>query len=70
MKTFPFFIFRINKSNEKSTFLLKGGEGNQQREGSSKPLLFYIPFFLKKKKKKKDAPFLHILLTLVPLSHT
>ena len=67
MKTFPFFIFRINKSNEKSTFLLKG-EGNQQREGSSKPLLFYIP--LKKKKKKKDAPFLHILLTLVPLSHT
>ena len=66
MKTFPFFIFRINKSNEKSTFLLKGGEGNQQREGSSKPLLFYIPFF----KKKKDAPFLHIPLTLVPLSHT
>ena len=68
MKTFPFFIFRINKSNEKSTFLLKG-EGRVINKGKvpPNPYSFIYLFF---KKKKKDAPFLHIPLTLVPLSHT
>ena len=67
MKTFPFFIFRINKSNEKSTFLLKG-EGRVINKGKVPPNPYsFIYLFLK---KKKDAPFLHIPLTLVPLSHT
>ena len=69
MKTFPFFIFRINKSNEKSTFLLKG-EGRVINKGKVPPNPYSFIYLLKKKKKKKDAPFLHILLTLVPLSHT
>ena len=56
MKTFPFFIFRINKSNEKSTFLLKG-EGRVINKGKVPPNPYSF-IYLFKKKKKKRCPFL------------
>ena len=60
---------RINISNEKPTFLLKG-EGRVLNKGKALPnpysfIYFFSFFFL-----RKGAPVLHLLLTLVPLSHT
>lgn len=60
---------KIKKSHEKPTFSLKG-EGRVLNKGKALPtpysfIFIYFPFFL-----RKGAPFLHLLLTLVPLSHT